>query len=158
MTRSYSSGTGGGQGPFEFDLDGVQFVATGGVTLLDMSELMTVADLDADSPRGAAALAQMFRAALGDDEYARFREHCRRHDTQPEVIITIMRDLADYVMGPTMRRVGQSSPGPSSTSGSSPVDLPSSGDQFSPQDMARLRAILANGSVTSSPGWPPVTP
>lgn len=96
--RSYSSNRDGRRErkPQTFELDGVEFVATGSVSMLDISEFARLAaqGVDSDSPEAVAFLADTFRALLGDQEYHRFREHCRRHDTDAGVLVEILGDLA----------------------------------------------------------------
>lgn len=99
--RSYTSKR---QAPRSFELDGVQFAASGGVSLLDLVEVARMADADAASPEGVAALGDFFEAALGRDGYRRFRSHCREHGTDPETLLAIMEDLVEDVGGrPTQR-------------------------------------------------------
>src|SRR5690606_24573878 len=89
--RSYSSNRDGRRErkPQTFELDGVEFVATGSVSMLDISGFARLAaqGVDSDSPEAVAFLADTFRALLGDQEYHRFREHCRRHDTDAAVLV-----------------------------------------------------------------------
>lgn len=77
----------------DFALDEIVFTATGGVPLLEMSELAMIGDTDAESAAGAAAIARFFRALLGEEEYERFRKHCTEHQTDPDTITSVMRDL-----------------------------------------------------------------
>jgi hypothetical protein len=117
MGRSYTSK--GKPVPFRFDLDGVEFVAAHGVTLLDMCEVLQISDLDVGSAEAGAAIATIFRAALGDADYDRLKRHCREHDTDPGTLFEILGDLAEHVTGRPTARSGPSSPGPQNTTGTS---------------------------------------
>jgi hypothetical protein len=124
VERSYSSGEQPAEvDPFEFKLDGVTFVCTGTVTLLDISDLATLANEDITSARGAAAVGSIFRAGM-EEQYPAFADHVRKHHTHPDVLVRIMNDLVEYVSrGPT----GPPSPslaGRPSTNGSSAADYP----------------------------------
>ena len=122
MGRSYASG--GKPRPFEFELDGVSFTAPGGVMLLDLSDFASFAELDIDSPQGAAAIAKLFRQALGED-YGRFAAHCRAHFTEADTLMLILQDLVEHATSRPTVPSGQSSPGRLTTNGSSPDGLPS---------------------------------
>jgi hypothetical protein len=100
--------------PVSFDLDGVQFVATGGVKLLELCELAQVADVDSASVEGAAALGQFFRSLLGQD-YDRFRVHCREHGTDPDTLLQIVADVIEAVSERPTRRPSDSADGPPTT-------------------------------------------
>jgi hypothetical protein len=138
------------QVPFEFELDGVAFVATGTVTLLDLSELAKLAEEDVTSAAGAAAIATVFRAAL-DADYERFKAHLRTYRTRPDTIIKIMGDLIGYVSeGPTEPPT-PSRAGRSATTGLSVDDLQFPGlparepHEFSDEEIANIRALLPGG-------------
>jgi hypothetical protein len=101
--------------PFEFELDGVEFAATGGMNVLELAELANVATTDADSPAGVQAAAGFFRRVLGK-EYDPFRDHCAEHNTDNDTILEIMKDIVEDVMGGTpTKRPSPSSSGRSST-------------------------------------------
>jgi hypothetical protein len=111
------------QDPFDFDLDGVKFVCTGTVTLLDVSDLATMAAEDISSVRGAAAVGEIFRAAF-EDGYPVFAAHVRKYKTRPERLVEIMNDLIEYVsQGPT-GPPSPSSHGRPTMNGSSVADYP----------------------------------
>jgi hypothetical protein len=80
----------------EFELDGVEFKGEGSVNMLDISEFARLASAGVDSsdPAAVAIIAEMFLALLGELEYKRFRAHVRRKNTQPEVLLAIMGDMA----------------------------------------------------------------
>lgn len=111
--RSYSSASDQQERkPQEFDLDGVTFVATGSVSMLDISEFARMASqgMDSGSPEAIGFLADIYRGLLGDQEYRRFREHCRQHLTKGDVLIEVLGDLAaEQVKDETGRPTGRSS-------------------------------------------------
>lgn len=112
--RSYTSRSGSQQArkAQEFDLDGVTFVATGAVSMLDISEFARLAaqGLDSDSPEAVAFIADTYHSLLGDQEYRRFREHCRAHGTDGSVLVQILGDLAgEQVEAETGRPTGRPS-------------------------------------------------
>lgn len=136
MGRSYTSG--GRPVPFDFELDGVEFVAAGGVQVLEMSELALHAEEDPTSAAGQAALAAVFRNALGDD-YDRFRRHCRQRGTGQDTLLQIIRDMVEHLAESPTTPSGSSSPGRPNTGGTSTADsrvtLP-----LSDEEIARWRA------------------
>lgn len=146
MGRSYSSGT---PVPFDFELDGVPFVAAGGVQALELSELAVHDTEDPNSAAGTAAMAVVFRHALGED-YERFRQHCREHGTNGDVLLEIIRDMVEHKAESPTRPSGQSSSGRPTTGGMSKADsretLP-----LSDEEIARWRAGQA-GQDIRSPG------
>lgn len=146
MGRSYTSK--GTPTPFDFELDGVEFVMPGGVMLLDLSDLARVADEEAGSPAGVAAMGKIFRTGLRDG-YERFAEHCRVHDTDPETLLTIMGDLVEHVTGRPTVRSGSSSPGPLTMNGSVKVSLPET--PLTDEEIARWRESVRQAS-TRTPG------
>lgn len=113
--------------PFEFDMDpGAEFsehyVCDGGISMLDLSELAALADTEARTPEGVAAIAAVFKGAMGPATYARFKRYTRAHNTDPEVMLAILGDIVAHVTeGPTMRP-SPSSPGPRIIDGGS-VDI-----------------------------------
>lgn len=149
MGRSYTSG--GKPVPFDFELDGVPFVAAGGVQVLELSELALHAEEDINSPAGMAAMALVFRHALGEEEYDRFRRHCREHGTNADLLLEIMRDMAEHVGASPTQPSGQSSPGRPNTGGTWSPALPET-QPLSDEDIARYRAAIAEAERTRSPG------
>ena len=141
MGHSYTSK--GAKPPFEFEIDGVPFVCTGGVSLLDMSELAKLAEVDVESAEGAAAIAELFKGALGRVEYDRFRQHTRTHHTDPDTILEIMKDMVEHVTGGPTRRSNSSAVGPIVIDGMSTVSSPSAGRELSDEEILRIRATLA---------------
>jgi len=146
MGHSYTSR--GEAAPFEFELDGVGFVCGGGVSLLDLLEVTRMAQFDVDSPEGAAAIADLFKESMGKAEYARFRQHCREHNTEPDTIIEIMQDLVEHVTGGPTRRSRLSPPGPQTTTGTSRVDLPSV-HELTPEEIQRWRAGVDRAAASA---------
>lgn len=157
--------------PYEFDLDGVHFVASGGVALLDLSELARLADVDVESPAGAAAVAQVFESFMGD-AYAQFKAHCRRHQTDPDTLMAILQDVVEYVTRFPTERPLTRSPGPQPTPGTSPAGSPSAPsptttvdtDQLDPdalEEWLKIRSeayqlpVQAPGATTSADTTPP---
>lgn len=148
MGRSYTS-KGAAPVPFEFELDGVGFVMPGGVMLLDLCDLARNAEVDVASPRGQAAIADVFRTGLGE-EYQRFADHCRKHHTDPDTLLEIMSDLVEHVVDHPTRRSESSSLGPLTMNGGSRVDL-SGTELLTEEKIAAWRAAVA-AEVTRTAG------
>lgn len=159
MGRSYRTRP-GKRDPFEFTLDaeldrdgneiegtGEHFVCvTEGVSLLELSELASAADVDMESPEGAAAIARIFRTALGPDEYKRFRDHMAKHP-DVEVTFEILGDLIGYYTGGPTKRPSPSVPGPPATNGGSPANSPDIAwpGLMDDEAVARIRERLGTG-------------
>jgi hypothetical protein len=116
-------------------VEGVEFTLHGNLGALEMSELARAADLDSTSVEGAAALADLFRAAFGDhvaagrQEYVRFRRHMRAFDD--DTLIGAIATMVEAFSGfPTERRPASPASPSTSTPGSrgdgSPLDAPAS--------------------------------
>lgn len=145
MGRSYTSG--GAPVPFDFELDGVAFVAAGGVQILELSELALHAEEDINSPAGMAAIAVVFRNALGDD-YEGFRRHCREHATQAGVLLQIIQDMTEHVSASPTPPSGPSSPGRPDTAGTWRPALPAT-QPLSDEEIARWRAAVTAAGTPS---------
>lgn len=139
--------------PFEFDMDvdtdhADHFVCDGGVSLLDLSELAGLADAEAASAEGIAAIAGVFRGAMSPDTYARFKGYTRRWHTDPDVLLEIMKDMVVYATaGPTRRpspspRGSHVIDGGWSDSAGSPAS-PFPEGELSEETVARIREGLA---------------
>ena len=144
MGRSYTSGT---PVPFDFELDGVSFVAAGGVQVLELSELALRGEEDPSSAAGTAALAVVFRNALGKQEYERFRKHCREHGTDGDVLLEIVRDMSEHAASTPTTPSGQSSSGRLTTGGTSTEDS----RETLPLSMEEIRRWRAANADTPSP-------
>jgi len=133
--------------PFEFELDGVPFICPGGISMLDMCEMARLADLDADSVEGAAAIADMFKGALGKVDYERFRAHTRSHHTDTDTVLEILKDMVEHVTaGPTTRSTS-SVGGPQTIDGMSTDSSPfADGRELSDEEIARIRAAITGQS------------
>ncbi len=149
MGKSYTS-KGGNLTPYDFELDGVKFVCTGGVSMLDVSELAGVGGEDVDSIRGVAAMHRIYRSSLEDD-YDRFAAHVRKHITDPETMFEI---LSDYIEQSGLGPTAPSQPSPAgrlNTRGSSMDDLAWPGlpqreaHEFTDEEIASIRRQLAGG-------------
>lgn len=116
--RSYTSKTRQqGQQRLQFELDDVQFVGDGHISLMDISEFARLAGagFDTDSAEGIAILADVYRSLLGPAVYRQFREHCREHGTDGGVLLEIIGGLmAEAGDLPTERSSG-SPDGPTTT-------------------------------------------
>jgi hypothetical protein len=97
-----------------FDLDGVEFVVSSGVSMLDVMELAKYADTEMNTTTGIAAVADFFRRLLGDG-YDRFRQHCSEHHTDEETLMQVMGDLIEDVSGHPTQRPSVSADGPPTT-------------------------------------------
>lgn len=132
-----------------FTCEGETFTLHGAVSVLDLSELVRMSDVDSDSPEGAAALAEFFRAAFGDDlvegkaEYRRFRRHVRRLDS--DITVAAVSDVVAAMTGfPTQQ--------PSESSPSQPTTTPGSrADGSAPDAQARMLSVIEGEVVSEGP-------
>jgi hypothetical protein len=105
----------------DFDLDGVTFVAGGSISMMDISEFARLASqgLDSKSPQAVAFLADVYLSLLGPEQYRLFREHTRKHRTDPAVLMEILNDLVagavEEEAGRPTGRSSDSSDGPPTT-------------------------------------------
>jgi hypothetical protein len=156
MGKSYRSRRAGSDPPkpFEFDMDedtdhAAHFVCDGGVSLLDLSDLAQIAEADLESTEGIAAIAQIFRSGMKSETYHRFAAHTRKHDTDPDVLLEIMKDLVEHVLSGHSRRRSPSPPGPIGTNGGyvETVDWPGLNPRaLSDEQVAAIRTNLARGA------------
>lgn len=151
MGRSYSSQA-SAQPPV--DLDGVVFTPAGSIDLLSLSELAGSADLDVNSPRGAAAIAALFEQLLGEAEYARFRGHVKTHRTAPHVLIQILMDAVEDASGFPTKRPSDLPDGPSSTPPTLTVVSSSRGvveqEPLTAERSAELQAAVADAELAEA--------
>jgi hypothetical protein len=117
--------------------------------VLELSELALHAEEDINSAAGTAALALVFRNALGD-AYGGFRRHCREHGTGPDTLLEIIQDMVEHLGTPTPPS-GQSSPGRLNTGGMSRPALPET-HVLSDEEIARYREAIAEAERTRLPG------
>jgi hypothetical protein len=130
--------------PFQFDLDGVSFECEGGVSQLDISELMRAANVTVEDPRGAEAVADLFKAAMGPAVYERYKRHLREHATDPDTENDILRDMVEHYAERPTRRPTPSVAGPQNTPTGSPADSPSNGSrELTPEYVQSLRDAIA---------------
>ena len=106
--------------PFTFDIGGEPvppFTARGGLgaAVLELGELAKLKDLDAETPEGMSAIAQIFAMLLGESEYARFREFVADHNVDPDTMLDILQDLFTEVVGHPLSPPSDSSTGATST-------------------------------------------
>lgn len=150
MTRRSYSSNGGPILPFDFDIDGVDFTTSGAVATLDVSELAKLADVDVESVQGVAAISSIFQSALAPPDYARFKAHTRAHNTRPDVLFEIMRDMMEHFgqgnsappsRSSTGRPTMNGMSGDSSRSAAWPPPAPNR-REFSPDELARLKAAI----------------
>lgn len=100
MSRSYESAKRAYTGkPLSFTLDGVEFQCSTEISVLDFSELASMADVDTSSPEGIAVLKGFFTILLGEAQYRKFRRHCAAHRTDDDTIVQIVGDLAEDFLG-----------------------------------------------------------
>jgi hypothetical protein len=96
-----------------FRLDGRRWVAAvDDLTVLDITELARMANVDADSPEGIAALGDFFETALGRAQYRQFRDHCRRNRTPDDVLLDVMAGLVEDLTGRPTQPPSPSPAGP----------------------------------------------
>jgi hypothetical protein len=123
--RSYTSGKRDRTNApaLDFELDGVTFASAGGVSVLDLSEYARLAaqGVDAESQEGLAILADVYLGLLGEQVYQRFRAHCRRHQTDPAVLVQILGDLISEAADRPTSRPADSSDGPPTVPGTATV-------------------------------------
>ena len=107
--------------PFTFDVDGEPagqpFKTRGGIgsMVLELGELARLKDLDAESPEGMSAIAQIFSMLLGAEEYERFRTFVAEHDVDADVLLEILQDMFTSVVGHPLSPPSDSSSGPTNT-------------------------------------------
>lgn len=79
----------------EFELDGKAFRGEGTISLMDLSELarLAAAGFDDGSPEGIGMIADIYRSILGDQEFTRFRRHCREHDVDGKLLMEIIAGI-----------------------------------------------------------------
>ena len=107
----------------EFELDGVEFKGDGNVSMLDLSEFARLASqgVDTTDPAAVAIIADIYLSLLGEQTYQRFRAHCRRSGTNPEVLLAIIGDMAGERVDRPTDRSSDSSDGPPPTPDSAKV-------------------------------------
>lgn len=127
-----------------FELDQTRFTCYGNVSLLDLCELAGAAAADMDSPEGMAAVAEFFKAALGNAEYQRFKIHLRRHATSEDIVASIMQDLAEEFTARPTGRPSQSLLGPLTTIPTSKVVSPSGQVTEAPMTPEEMASWLEN--------------
>jgi len=125
---SHKSYTSRKRDPFTFDIDGEQFTPAGGLQLLELGELANVEDLKADSAEGIKAINKFFQTLLGEAEYDRFRTYVAEQHTDPDVLLDILGDMFEELVGHPTQRPSESSDGPSSTGPTLRVISRSDGD------------------------------
>jgi hypothetical protein len=78
-----------------FDLDGVEFIGGGAISTMDFAEYarLAAAGIDSQDPSGVAIIADVFLGLLGEQTYQRFRTHCRRHHTDDETLVDILKGI-----------------------------------------------------------------
>ncbi|NUW45541.1 hypothetical protein [Nonomuraea rhodomycinica] len=106
-----------------FELDGEVFTGEGSVSMMDLSEFARLASvgMDTTDPRAGAILADIYLALLGENEYQRFRAHCRRNGTDGETLMNILGDLASEEADRPTDRSSDSSDGPPNAAGTARV-------------------------------------
>ena len=141
------------------ELDGEEFPCEGRMSFLDTSNMarrvaeLPTTDLDDLSrlnPQQAAAviasMASTLHLALGPVQYARFRDHCRAHDTPDDIVVSIMQWLNSAVQETVeddAERPTQSPP-------------PSSNGEPDPGERMSRIISLQHGDVTVLPPGAPV--
>jgi len=117
MGRQYTSRErAGADEALDFTLDGERFVCSKDISVLDLSELASFADLDSQSPEGIAAIQGFLRIVLGPAEFGRFRRFCAQRRVDDDTLIDIITDLCqDFLGRPT--QASSSSPGSPSATG-----------------------------------------
>jgi hypothetical protein len=87
-----------------FTLDGVEFHCIermDGDALMEWSELGRAAteDISVRSPEGAAYVARFLRASFGPEEYRRWRQHVRDHQTPITTILAVVQGIQEEMSG-----------------------------------------------------------
>lgn len=146
--------------PFTFDIDGEPtpgFTARGGLgsVVLELAGLAPLANLEADSVEGMAAIGQVFEMLLGPTEYVRFREFVATHDVQPDTLLEIMQDMFVAVVGHPLAQPPDSALGPMNTPRTLRVISPSDGTvtevPLTPEREAELLAEIER-DLETTPG------
>jgi hypothetical protein len=143
--------------PFTFDFDGgPTFTARGGMgsVLLELGELAKLADLQADSPEGMAAVATVFEMLLGESEYGRFRKFVAEASLEPDDLVGLLQDMFTEVVGHPLAQPPVSSPGPTTVPRTYKVISPSDGTvtevPLTPEKEAELIAAMEKGLTPGS--------
>jgi len=112
-----------------FTLDGLVFRCEGDLSILEVAELARVSVTGGDMSEAAklGLIAEQLRAAFGDAVYARFREHCRAHNTPNSVMLTILGDINEEVK----KAVGAAAGRPTMSSSPSGTGEPGQDDRTS---------------------------
>lgn len=146
--RSYTSRP--APAPEPFDLDGVTFTPAGTLSLLDISKMALLADVESTDPSAIAAMHEVFKGALGGVEYTRFADHVRKHRTDPDTLLAIFQDMAEQVSENPTERSSPSSDGPTTT-GPTHTVISSSGEviqmPLTPERAAELRAAVERAEL-----------
>jgi hypothetical protein len=134
---------------FTFDIDGAPvppFTARGGLgsMVLELGELANLANLEAASPEGMAAIAHVFQMLLGPAEYERFRTYIADNEVDPETLLEVLQDMFVAVVAHPLAPPSDSSPGPTTTPRTYRVISPSDGTVTEmPLTPEREAALLA---------------
>jgi hypothetical protein len=106
-----------------FKLDGDVFECKGRLSVADMAELARQSMSGADTAEAAtlALLAEPLAQAFGQEEYDRFRVHCREHHTPDAVYLQILSDLNEEIKAAVETATGRPTQ-PSSPSGTGDED------------------------------------
>ena len=137
--------------PFTFDFDGEPkppFTARGGLgsMVLELGELAKYRDLQADSPEGLAAIAELFKLLLGENEFERFRAYVRENGIDQEDLLQLIQDMFTEVVGHPLVPLPDSSPGPSNAPRTykviSPLDGTVTEVPLTPEKEAELIAAM----------------
>lgn len=107
----------------EFELDDVQFIGDGQISIMDLSELARLAGegMDSGGPDGVAILADIYHTLLGADTYKAFRRHCRKFQTDGKVLVEILAGLIAEESDRPTKRPSPSDDGPPAGEGTAKV-------------------------------------
>ncbi|MEV4287349.1 hypothetical protein AB0K40_17735 [Nonomuraea bangladeshensis] len=107
----------------EFELDGEVFRGEGTISLMDLSELarLAAAGFDDGSPEGIGMIADIYRSILGDQEFTRFRRHCREHDVDGKLLMEIIAGIIAEAGNRPTERPSDSPDGPPAGGGTARV-------------------------------------
>jgi hypothetical protein len=138
--KSYASNPNGKRPPFVFELDGVRFTCQGSAQILDLMNFATLSELGVADPRAAQAITGLLEATMGPLVYQDFVQHCRTHDTDPNVVMQIIQDMVEYtMMSRPLDGSSPSAPGRPESGGTSTPGSPG-GRLITTEDIMRWRA------------------
>jgi hypothetical protein len=134
--------------PFQFSIDdGPTFTARRSIPLLELGDLADLQSVDGASIEGIRAIGKFFEALLGPAEYKRFRDWAANNDVDHDVLLEVIGDAFQAVVGTPQQRPSISIDGPPSTPPILQVVSSSGIRDATREEMARLMTQMAAEAV-----------